>query len=404
LNSQLRVALFTDSYLETNGVGTYCREYASVAKQQGIPFFVAYGGTESRLRTGGSLTELELRRGPASFGVDADLRCDPCLTRHRDRAVAALKEFRPNLIHITGPGDVSILGMWAASLVGVPVVASWHTNVHDYAYRRLQSSLSFLPAGLRESVSGSAYRGTLWATMRFYSLAHFVAAPNKPMVDLLANRTHRPAFLIPHGVNTELFVPDRRNRTDSKFCIGYVGRLTPEKNVRYLAELEQRLVDAGADDFRLSIVGEGSEREWLETHVKRAHFTGVLRGKTLATEFANMDAFVFPSLTDTFGLVILEAMAAGVPVVVSPETGARAGVINGVSGFLSNDFAASLIELMRSPESRRRMGVEARIHACDCTWTGVFEDLYRTFKEGLHTEEVQRRWRTPRFAPVSGTH
>lgn len=393
----LRVALFTDCFHETNGVGTLCREYAAFARRSSLPFFCAYGGSQTGFSTKGSVHELELRRGPASFAVDADLLCDPLLTRHRNLAVARLREFRPNLIHVTGPGDVSILGLWAASLVGAPAVASWHTNLHEYAYRRLQNSLTFLPRRMRERVSTTAGDGTLWAVTSYYKIAHFVAAPNQDMVDLLVQKTGRPAFLMAHGVNTQLFTPERRNRTDSRFCIGFVGRLTPEKNVRALVELERNLLAAGERNFRMLLVGEGSEREWLRANLQTAELTGVLRGEALANAFANMDAFVFPSHTDTFGLVILEAMASGVPVIVNPETGTRVGVVDGVDGFLSRDFTASVRRLMRCEETRHRMGAAACRHASSKSWTGVFQDLHRIYAAGLQTDEARRRMPTPKF-------
>ena len=111
----------------------------------------------------------------------------------------------------------------------------------------------------------------------------------------------------------------------------------------------------------------------------------------LAAAFAGMDIFVFPSRTDTFGLVILEAMASGVPVVVSPETGARVQVQNGVTGFLAEDFNESVLQLMRSESLRQRMGAEARRFACSRDWTTVFEDLYQTYDAALNTEQVRSR-------------
>ena len=399
----LRVALFTDCFLESNGVGTLCREYAAYAGSSGLPFFCAYGGPETKFTIDASLHQLQLRRGPLSFGLDADLLCDPLLTRHRDLAVARLREFRPDLVHITGPGDVSILGRWVASLVEVPVVASWHTNLHEYADRRLQSSLMFLPRPLRELSGSAAYKGTLRAVTAFYRTAHFVAAPNQDMVNLLVEKTGRPAYLMAHGVNTELFTPDRRDSTDHRFCIGYVGRLTPEKNVRALLDLEQNLLAAGARDFRIVVVGDGSEREWLRANVTTAQFTGTLRGMSLATAVANMDVFVFPSLTDTFGLVILEAMASGVPVIVNPETGLRAGVVDEMDGYLTNDFSGGVQRLMCCEQTRRRMGTTARFHACSRTWQGVFNDLYYVYQSGLDSEQVRSRMPRRKFDAARGS-
>jgi len=361
--------------------------------------FCAFGGTETRFRRSGSLHELELRRGPLSFGVDAGLSCDPFLTRHRDIVVEKLREFGPDLVHITGPGDVSVLGLLAARLAGVPIVASWHTNLHEYSQRRVESTLSYLPDAARSFVSGRAYNGTLWAVTNFYRLAHFVAAPNQDAVDLLVSRTKRPAFLMAHGVNTEMFTPARRKRSDARFCIGYVGRLTPEKNVRALAELERRLLSLGETDFRILLVGEGSERDWLRSHMKTADTVGVLRGDALADAFASMDAFVFPSLTDTFGLVILEAMSSGVPVILNSETGSHAGVRDGIDGFLGCDFVSGVRTLMHCPATRFRMAAAARASACDRAWPGVFEDLHRIYHDGLDAQETRRRMPTRRFGP-----
>ena len=260
-----------------------------------------------------------------SYGVHKRAAEDALTAAPVPVTILRLREFQPDLIHITGPGDVSILGLWAASLVGAPAMAAWHTNIHEYAYRRLQAALSFLPRPIRERVSTGAGNGTLRAAMRFYRIAHFVAAANQEMVDLLGRETGRPSFLMAHGVDTGLFVPARRRRTDSHFQIGYVGRLTPEKNVRALVELERNLLAAGERDFRIVLVGEGGERDWLGANLRHARFAGVLHGEDLANTFANLDALVFPSLTDTFGLVMLEAMSSGVPVIVNPETPEKKG-------------------------------------------------------------------------------
>src|SRR5271168_1567447 len=99
-----------------------------------------------------------------------------------------------------------------------------------------------------------------------------------------------------------------------------------------------------------------------------------------------MDAFVFPSQTDTFGLVLLEAMASGVPVIVSPETGARVGVKHRVTGFLSQDVRAAaqhILELAENEALRSQMSAEARRFACAQSWSGVFEQVYETYETGL---------------------
>ena len=97
-----------------------------------------------------------------------------------------------------------------------------------------------------------------------------------------------------HSVNTETFSPEHRDRSAGPFRIGYVGRLTPEKNVRFFAELERSLLAKGNPDFQMVLIGEGSEESWLRTNMRQAEFTGWLTGERLAREFANMDAFCLP--------------------------------------------------------------------------------------------------------------
>ena len=397
----MRVALFTDSFHETNGVGTYCREYLEYARRLDLPFLCVFGSQRTAFARAGRVCTLELRRGPLAFKVDADVLFDPALGRHLARTVSRLRAFGPDLVHITGPGDVSLVGIVAALLVGVPVMASWHTNLHEYAQRRCHAGLWRLPDGLRQRLSHEAGRIALWVLTQYYRSTYFVAAPNREMVHLLEQRTGRPAFLIAHGVNTALFSPDRRRPTsDTRFVIGHVGRLTPEKSVRALVDLERALLDAGEHDFRMRVVGAGSELPWLRAHLRTAAFTGPLYGEALAAAFADMDAFVFPSRTDTFGLVNLEAMASGVPVIAAPGVAARAGVVDGVDGLGSDDFAGSVRHLMHSRAVRDRMGAAARVNAGLRGWRGVFDALHTVYRDGLSAEQTQRRMPTPRFAPT----
>ena len=329
---------------------------------------------------------MEIKRGPAAFPLDHDLSCDPFLSRHKNWVTTQVLPFQPQIVHVVGPSDIGILGLWVAHTLRVPLVASWHTNLHEYAGRRLHKLFSFLPDTWRERISETAERQSLRACMRFYGLARFLLAPNEAMVRMLQERTGKPAFPMAHGVDTEAYSPQRRCRRDRTFSIGYVGRLTPEKNVRLFVDLERSLIDRGRRDFRFTLIGEGNEKDWLRKHLEFGETPGILRGEALAEAFANMDVFVFPSRTDTFGLVLLEAMASGVPVVVSPQTGARVGVRHGVTGFHAPDsdsFTERVLQLMNSEALRLRMGAAARVFACSRAWNGVFEQLYSTYERGL---------------------
>ncbi len=384
-----RVALFTDSYHETNGVGTLSRAYVEYARRMGMPLFCAYGGAEAGFAEAGSTRLLSLRRGPLSFPIDVEMRCDPLLVRHRAEVLRRLRAFQPDLVHITGPGDVSVMGFWASNTLGVPMVASWHTNLHEYAERRLGQALRHVPGGA--AAGRGAGRWSFGALMQYYRLAHFVASPNEEMRGVLERETGRPSYVMGHGVDTERFAPRRWGRRGGPFRIGYVGRLTPEKNVRALAELELDLLRDGGREFRIVVVGSGSEEGWLRANLVTGEFAGTLQGEALAAAFAEMDVLVFPSRTDTFGLVILEAMSSGVPVILTEAAGRRVGVVDGESGFLTGDFGGAVRRMMDEPGERARMGLAAREQACAQGWNGVFGELRGIYQRGLGTEAVRRR-------------
>ncbi len=388
MTPSLRVALFTDSFLEANGVGTLSQHFLDFAQSRNLPFFCVFGGKQTRLKRERDVTTYELKRGLASFPLDHELCCDPLLIRFKRRITSEIEAFCPDIIQITGPGDLGALGFWVAHSLGVPLAASWHTNLHEYAALRLQRMLALAPRALREKAAELAGKWSLDALMRFYRLGRFLFAPNENARALLARRTGRPVFGLGHGVDCEMFSPTRRSRQDDVFTIGYAGRLTPEKSVRLLAEIERRLAGSGHPRFRILLLGEGSERAWLEAHLERGEFAGVLRGDSLAEAFANMDAFVFPSATDTFGLVLLEAMASGVPVLTSPAACGRVGLRDDIEGFAcasAPEFARGLERLMDNDQLRQRMGRAARDCARRQSWNSVFETLYETYDAALNS-------------------
>ena len=385
-----RVAFFPDSFVEVNGVAHTSRQLAAFAERRNLPLLCVHGAESSARGVSGSVTKLSLGRGNFGFKLDADFRYDLLFWRHAKQAIEAAREFKANLVHITGPNDTGQLGAYVAHKLRLPLVISWHTNVHEYAARRLNKLAAPLPNAWRDSLARLAERQTLRAAMRFYRLGRALLAPNEELRDLLARETRRPTYLMRRGVDTSLFSPSKRLRSDSAFLIGYVGRLTPEKNVRSLAELERGLIEAGASDFRFLIVGEGSERDWLERRMRHAEFTGVLRGEALSRAYASLDLFVFPSQTDTFGNVVLEAQASGVPCLVSSRGGPKSviqnGGRNGASGLVADNlqgFLAGALSLMSQPERLNRMREAALARAREFSWESVFEQVYQAYEDCL---------------------
>jgi glycosyltransferase involved in cell wall biosynthesis len=189
---------------------------------------------------------------------------------------------------------------------------------------------------------------------------------------------------MPRGVDTELFSPAWRERdpNDREVVLGFVGRLSIEKNVTLLARVAEQLTAMGLANFRFLIIGHGAEDAWLREHLPGAVFPGVLRGTELARAYAKMDLFVFPSHTDTFGNVILEALASGVPAVVTPDGGPRYIVRDGETGAITEDagFAAAVAAIVRDPERHTRMRLAARQYALGASWDAVFEGVYEAYE------------------------
>jgi phosphatidylinositol alpha 1,6-mannosyltransferase len=326
---------------------------------------------------------LQLKRGPASVGLDANLDLDPFLLRYADRVIQELRRFGAELIHVTGPGDMGVLGALAAWRLKLPLVISWHTSLHEYAGRRLERLLSTLGETLSAGAGHVAEKLSMDVLAWFYRRASLVLAPNLELVEMLKDLTGHPVFLMQRGVDTELFTPHRRTQRDGIFRLGYVGRLTAEKNVRFLAELSAALSGLGRANFEFLIVGEGREEGWLRRNIENAVFTGVLRGEVLAEAYANMDLFVFPSRTDTFGNAILEALSSGVPAVVTNKGGPKYLVHSGVTGFVAEndwDFTRYANAIMTDLDMQSRMREAARHYACAQSWDAVFENVFRAYR------------------------
>jgi phosphatidylinositol alpha 1,6-mannosyltransferase len=264
------------------------------------------------------------------------------------------------------------------------MVASWHTNIHEFGARRLLKLLRFLPSGMRRNIAEFTEEKIILAlSVEYYKLSRVLLAPNPELVEMLQQRTGRPTFLMQRGIDTELFSPDKRDREDNELVIGYVGRLSPEKSVRTLREVEEALTTAGISNYRFLVVGDGHEHSWLQTNIQRVELTGVLTGEKLARAYANMDIFCFPSLTDTYGNVVLEALASGVPAVVTSGGGPKYIVTHGVNGLVSDTpqaFLENVLLLAKDEDARARMRPRAREFALCRYWHRIFEQVYDTYE------------------------
>ena len=387
-----RVVYFPDSFHEVNGVAQTSRHFEAFARRRNLPFLCVRAGDRAQALTeDGNVWTLELPRGILSFALEKDLRFDPAFLRHIPIIDEVVERFRPDVVHITGPSEVGMIGAALAYHMALPLAASWHTNVHEYAARRSDWFLRLLPEQQSAQTGHMIEEMALAVAAKFYSNAQVLFAPNPELCRVLEQATGLPCHLMQRGVDAGLFHPGKRTRLpeDRDHVLGFVGRLSVEKNVTLLAQVQEELERMGHRSFRFLIVGHGGEEGWLRERLPRAEFTGVLKGEALSTAYANMDLFVFPSHTDTFGNVVLEALASGVPAIVTPDGGPKTIVRDRETGRIvdDDDFAAAIAGVLGDPAKHAQMRQAARAYALTASWDSVFEGVYKVYEALVPQQE-----------------
>jgi len=287
-----------------------------------------------------------------------------------------LEAFDPDIVHIATPDLLGRQALAFAQAHGRPAVASYHTRYETYLK---DYGLGFLEDFLVD-----------WLR-RFYAACDEVYAPSASMIaSLRADGFADNITLWGRGVDTDRFNPGRRNTAfrarlradDDMPVVAFVGRLVREKRLDTVIQAAERF--AGMP-HRLLIVGEGPDRPMLERALPDAIFTGHLVGEELAVAYASSDIFLFPSDTETFGSVTLEAMASGLPAVCADATGSRSLVEPGVTGYLvapgdADAFAARVKALADDPELRARMGEAARERSLTFSWEADMAGLLARYE------------------------
>jgi glycosyltransferase involved in cell wall biosynthesis len=297
---------------------------------------------------------------------------------------ARLDAFRPDLIHIATPDLTALAALRHARRRGVPVVASFHTRFDTYA---------------------RYYRGFAWAERplahfmrRVYARCVHVYPPTASMIEELRRAgIGRELRLWGRGVDHELFSPARRDVAwrralgfaDGDVVVAFVGRLVLEKGIDTFAEA-LTLAAAREPRIRALVVGDGPERARFAAHLPGGVFVGHQEGEALARAYASADIFFQPSLTETAGNVILEAMAAGLPCVGADVTGTRSFVRDGRTGLLvapaagAAGHAEALVRLARDPALRARMGGAGRgLAIAEHCWPVVLDEVIGHYRDAI---------------------
>jgi glycosyltransferase involved in cell wall biosynthesis len=257
------------------------------------------------------------------------------IARNPGRVGEALDACRPDAVHIATEGPLGMAGRRACLKRGIAFTTAVHTKFPEYVNARI---------GLPLSVG---YRFMRW----FHGPAASTLCTTESHRIELENWGLTNVVVWGRGVDTELFRPVGEVGERDRPRLLYVGRVAVEKNIEAFLSLEL--------DADKVVVGDGPARRSLEASHPEVSWLGYRRGRALVDEYARADAFVFPSRTDTFGLVMLEAMACGTPVAAFPVTGPRDVVVDGVNGALDEDLSAAVQRALRVPRRACRDFAEA---------------------------------------------
>jgi glycosyltransferase involved in cell wall biosynthesis len=280
-------------------------------------------------------------------------------------------------IIISTPGPMGLVGLLAAKMLNLQTSGIYHTDIPEYV--RILTEDRFL-----ESLA--------WSYMHWlYGQVDTVFVNSEHYRKCWIDRGFAPEKLkiLPRGLDTELFNPARRDLSfwpgagmnGKELRLLYVGRISREKDLDVLAAAYNKIRESDLP-VKLYLVGLGPYSEALAAALPDAVFLGYLKGEALAKAYASADVFVFPSTTDTFGNVVLEAQASGLPVIVSDVGGPKELVDDGTTGIVtkahdSEDFARAIDRISRDSKLRTRMGQEARQRVIDRSWPGAFRKFWQ---------------------------
>ena len=373
----MRIALFTETFLpKVDGIVTRLRHTIEHLERNGDRVLV--------VAPEGGLREY---KGAQIFGVSGiplPLYPELKIALPRPAIGKALEEFQPDLIHIVNPAVLGWAGLYFSKALNLPLIASYHTHLPQYLQHYGLAPLE----------------GVLWELLKaVHNQALLNLCTSTAMVDELTAHGIQRCQLWQRGVDTETFQPElastaMRDRLSQGHpeapLLLYVGRVSAEKQIEDIKPILEAIPDA-----RLAIVGDGPNRSNLEKHFAgtATHFVGYLKGVELATAYASADAFIFPSRTETLGLVLLEAMAAGCPVVAAASGGIVDIVTDGVNGYLfdpqdPDGAIAATQRLLEARSEREQLRQNARAEAERWSWSAATQQLQNYYAKTLASESL----------------
>jgi glycosyltransferase involved in cell wall biosynthesis len=378
MSSQLHVAVVTETYPpEVNGVamtlGRMVQGLLARGHRVSLTRPVQYPG-EAPAASPQMITTLV--RGlpiPGYAGLRFGLPASRLLRRQ-------WRADRPDVVQVATEGPLGASAIAAARELGIPVVSEFHTNFHTYSRHY-----------------GFAWlEGLVAAHMRrLHNRSRMTLVPSRRLGVELQRNGYRNVRVVARGVDNALFNPARRsaalraawNVGEDDLVVAHVGRLAPEKNLP-LVLTTFAAIHRYAPGARLLLVGDGpSRRQMQQQHPEHIH-AGMRHGDDLAAHYASADLFLFPSMTDTWGNVVLEALASGLPVVAYRMAAAAELIRHGDNGMLadpgaSDQFVRAALDLVTRPRTRRRAAVAAPCSVAALDWEHIHEQLVTALRDAI---------------------
>jgi glycosyltransferase involved in cell wall biosynthesis len=365
----MRIALFTETFLpKVDGIVTRLRHTVEHLQRNGDQVLI--------VSPDGGLTEYKGAKIHGVSGFPLPLYPELKLALPRPSIGVALEKFQPDVIHVVNPAVLGLGGLYYAKMMQIPLIASYHTHLPQY--------LQHYGLGMLEPV--------MWELIKVsHNQAQLNLCTSTAMIHQLREHGIERLDLWQRGVDTETFHPGlaslemrshlSQGHPESPLLL-YVGRLSAEKEIDRIKPVLKAIPNA-----RLALVGDGPHRQALEKHFAgtATHFVGYLTGTALGAAFACADAFVFPSRTETLGLVLLEAMAAGCPVVAARSGGIPDIVTDGVNGYLfdpadDEGAIAATVRLLEKQEERETLRQNARVEAERWSWASATRQLQNYYR------------------------
>lgn len=286
---------------------------------------------------------------------------------------------RPDVLYIATEGPLGLSALRAARRLGINVISGFHTNFQQYS---IEYGFGFFTRMLTHYLR--------W----FHNRSQMTVVPSASQKLELGRRGFERIELLARGVDNLLFHPAKRSTAlretwgikSNDIVVLHVGRLAPEKNLGLLKTSFDALQTAYPKQaMKMVVVGDGPQRGWLEKQLPDAIFCGMQRGESLAEHYASADVFLFPSLTETFGNVVLEALASGLGVVAYDEAAAAQHIRHGHNGALAmpgdvEGFIDAARWMLEDSETLRRVRLNARQHASRQGWEAIIDVFERQLR------------------------